>query len=83
MSTRHDPFGPHVNAAREYRDGGTLIEIASSDDPRTMRARFLAAQNMKNDPEKRKEMEATYGKEFCRTRYPEAYFSDGTQIAVP
>jgi len=37
------------------------------------RGRSMAAQAVRCNPEKRKEMEDRFGREFCRARWPEAY----------
>ncbi len=37
------------------------------------RGRLIGAANMAENPEARKRVEDTYGVEYCRNRYPEAY----------
>lgn len=37
------------------------------------RGRLMAAYNIQVDPEQRDKVEALYGVEFCRNRWPEAY----------
>ena len=55
-----------------------LIPVSPSSFDDTLaaeRGRLLAAQAMVNNPEQKKVVEATYGEQFCRNRYPEAYYS--------
>ncbi len=55
-----------------------LMPISASSFDNTMaaeRGRLLAAQAMANNPEQRKVVEATYGIDYCKRRYPEVYYS--------
>lgn len=48
--------------------------LSVSDDAiAAEKGRLLAAQQLAHDPEKRKLLEATFGLEYCKQRYPEAY----------
>ena len=54
----------------------TPISASSFDDALAAeRGRLLAAQAMANNPEQRKTVEAVYGVDYCKRRYPEAYQS--------
>lgn len=44
-----------------------------SDQEAAERGRLLTAHGMAVDPEGRARLEASYGIEYCRRRYPEAY----------
>lgn len=47
----------------------TLAEWSEAEE----RGRSLAAAKLASDPAKKAEVEAVYGLEYCRNRYPEAY----------
>ena len=50
------------------------VSASSFDDAVAMeRGRLLAAQAMANNPEQKKTVEAVYGVEYCKRRYPEVY----------
>ena len=52
------------------------ISASSFDDAvAAERGRLLAAQAMANNPEQKKTVEAVYGVDYCKRRYPEAYQS--------
>ena len=52
------------------------VSASSFDDAMAAeRGRLLAAQAMANNPEQKKTVEAVYGVEYCKRRYPEAYQS--------
>lgn len=48
-----------------------------SDQEAAERGRLLTAHGMAVDPEGRARLEAAYGVEYCRQRYPEAYRNIG------
>ena len=51
-----------------------LISVSSFDDTMAReRGRLLAAQAMVNNPEQKKTVEAVYGVDYCKRRYPEVY----------
>jgi len=45
------------------------------DDVASERGRLLAAHSIANSREKRAEMEGKLGKQYCQSRWPEAYKS--------
>ena len=50
------------------------ISASSFDDAMAAeRGRLLAAQAIANNPEQRKTVEAVYGVDYCKRRYPEVY----------
>ena len=52
------------------------VSASSFDDAMAAeRGRLLAAQAMANNPEQKKTVEAVYGVDYCKRRYPEAYQS--------
>ena len=52
------------------------VSASSFDDVMAAeRGRLLAAQAIANNPEQRKTVEAVYGVDYCKRRYPEAYQS--------
>jgi hypothetical protein len=54
----------------------TQISVSSFDDTVAReRGRLLAAQAMANNPEQKRVVEDTFGVQYCRNRYPEAYYS--------
>jgi signal recognition particle subunit SEC65 len=53
-----------------------LVSVSSFDESVAReRGRLLAAQAIANNPEQKKVVEAVYGIQYCRNRYPEAYYS--------
>ena len=53
-----------------------LIPVSPSSFDDTLaaeRGRLLAAQAMVNNPEQKKTVEAVYGVDYCKRRYPEVY----------
>lgn len=50
------------------------VSASSFDDVMAAeRGRLLAAQAIANNPEQRKTVEAVYGVDYCKRRYPEVY----------
>ena len=50
------------------------VSASSFDDAvAAERGRLLAAQAIANNPEQRKTVEAVYGVDYCKRRYPEVY----------
>lgn len=53
-----------------------IVPTSSFDDAVAQeRGRALAARAIANNPEQRKIVESTYGEDYCKRRYPEAYRS--------
>ncbi len=60
---------------RESAEEHAQVARASrfDDDVAKERGRLFAARAIIENPEQRKRVEETYGKEYCRLRWPEAY----------
>lgn len=75
----------HTDGVTSRRMMGQYRSSMGEDfEPARERGRALAANSMKQNPESKARMEATYGVEKCQRQYPEAYDLDQEpEIVLP